>query len=62
MLRSTRPDVATVPESLTIPAGGSATLDVHALAGGTATIWIVTDGFALPVDVTVVVPRRRATR
>jgi uncharacterized protein YjdB len=61
-LRSSRPDIATVPESLTIPGGGSATLDVHALAGGTTTIWIVTDGFALPVDVTVVVPRRRATR
>ena len=62
-LWSTRPDIVTVPESLTIPPGGSATVDVHALAGGAATIWIVTaDGFSFPVDVTVVVPRRRATR
>ena len=60
---STRPDIATAPESLTIPAGDSATFDVHALAGGTATVWIVTsDGVSLPVDVTVVVPRRRASR
>ena len=60
---STRPEVATVPASLTIPAGGSATFDAHALAGGTATIWIVAaDGVSLPVEVTVAVPRRRATR
>ena len=62
-LWSTRPEVVTVPESLTIPAGGSATVDVHAIAAGAATIWIVTaDGFLFPVDVTVVPPRRRATR
>ena len=60
---STQPEVATVPESLTIPSDGSATVGVHAVASGTAKIWIVTaDGFSLPVDVTVVVPRRRAAR
>ena len=51
---STRPDVASAPESLTIPAGGKATLKIHALASGVATIWIVTaDGFSFSVDVTV---------
>ena len=62
-LWSTRPDVVTVPESLTIPAGGSATFDAYALAGGTAAIWIVAaGGVSLQVEVTVAVPRRRATR
>jgi len=53
-VRSTRPEVVAVPESLTIPAGGKATLDVHAVASGVATIWIATaDGFSFSVDVTV---------
>ncbi len=56
---STRPEVAAVPVSLMIPAGGGATLDVHALAAGTAKIWI---GSSFSVDVTVAVPRRRAAR
>jgi PKD repeat protein len=58
-LWSTRPEVAAVPVSLMIPAGGNATLDVHALAAGTAKIWI---GSSFSVDVTVAVPRRRAAR
>jgi PKD repeat protein len=58
-LSSTNPQVASVPSSLTIPAGGSATLDVHALAAGTAKISI---GSSFSVDVTVAVPRRRASR
>ena len=54
-LWSTRPDVATAPASLTIPAGGKAALTIHALESGAATIWIVTsEGFSFPVDVTVV--------
>ncbi|HEY6138384.1 MAG TPA: Calx-beta domain-containing protein [Thermoanaerobaculia bacterium] len=58
-LSSTHPEVASVPESLTIPAGGSATLDIHALASGTAKIAI---GSSFSVEVTVAVPRRRASR
>jgi PKD repeat protein len=58
-LSSTHADVASVPASLTIPAGGSATLDVHALAPGTTKISI---GSSFSVDVTVAVPRRRASR
>ncbi|HKS25630.1 MAG TPA: Calx-beta domain-containing protein [Thermoanaerobaculia bacterium] len=58
-LSSTRPEVAAVAASLTIPAGGSATLDIHALAPGTAKISI---GSSFSVDVTVAVPRRRAAR
>lgn len=58
-LSSTHPEVAGVPASLTIPAGGSAMLDVHALAPGTAKISI---GSSFSVDVTVAVPRRRASR
>jgi hypothetical protein len=51
---STRPDVATVPDTLTIPAGGTAALTVHAVANGVATISISTpDGFTLAVDVVV---------
>lgn len=51
---STRTDVATAPESLTIPANGAATLAIHALAKGVATIWIATaDGFSFSVNVTV---------
>jgi PKD repeat protein len=53
-LWSTRPDIATMPDSLTIPAGASATFTVHAVADGVATIWISTsDGFTFNVDVTV---------
>ncbi len=53
-LWSTRPEAATVPDSLTIPAGGTATLTVHGMTNGTATIWIVTaDGLSFSVDVTV---------
>jgi hypothetical protein len=58
-ISSARPEVAAVPASLTIPAGGTATLDLHALAAGTAKIWI---GSSFSVDVTVAVPRRRASR
>jgi PKD repeat protein len=51
---STRPDIATVPESLTIPAGGTATLNVHAVADGVASIGIGTsDGASFNVDVVV---------
>jgi len=53
-LWSTRPDVAAVADALTIPAGGKATLTIHGLANGTATIWIVTaDGLSFSVEVTV---------
>ena len=58
-LSSTHAEVASVPASLTIPAGGSATIDVHALAPGTTKISI---GSSFSVDVTVAVPRRRASR
>jgi PKD repeat protein len=51
---STRSDVATVPDTLTIPAGGTAALPVHAVANGVATIAISTpDGFTLAIDVVV---------
>jgi hypothetical protein len=51
---STRPDVATVPDTLTIPAGGTAALPVHAVANGVATISISTpDGFSFAIDVAV---------
>lgn len=53
-LSSTRPDVATVPDSLTMPASASASFTVHGVANGVATISIATsDGFTFNVDVTV---------
>lgn len=51
---STRPDVVMAPAALTIPSGGSATLDVQARSAGAATVWIATaDGFSFYVDTTV---------
>jgi hypothetical protein len=54
-LSSTSSEVASAPSSLAIPGDGKATLTIHALKSGVATIWIVTpEGFTFPVDVTVV--------